>query len=56
MVQLERAKHLLELSSVNQPASHNAVAARHLQSAINELKLQMQEDAKAKAAALKGKK
>ena len=54
MIQLERAKHLLELSSVNQPASHNATAAHHLQSAINELKLELQENAKSKAAASAG--
>jgi hypothetical protein len=50
MVQLERAKHLLEISSVNEPAGHKAVAARHLQSAINELKMEMKEHAKAKHA------
>ena len=54
IIQLERAKHLLELSSVNQPASHNATAARHLQSAIHELKLELQENAKSKAAASAG--
>ena len=54
MIQLERAKHLLELSSVDQPASHNAIAARHLQSAIHELKLELQENAKGKAAASAG--
>ena len=51
MIQLERAKHLLELSSVDKPASHNAIAAHHLQSAISELKLELQENAKGKAAA-----
>jgi hypothetical protein len=39
MHQLERAKHLLEMSSQNDHSSHEAIAARHLQTAINELKL-----------------
>lgn len=50
MLLLDRTKHLLELSSVNEPAGHKAVAARHLESAINELKMEMREHAKAKHA------
>lgn len=46
MQQLERAKHLLNLSAGNDHASHSAVAARHIQVAINELKMELQEKAK----------
>ena len=48
LFELERTKHELELSSLGEPAGHKAVAARHLQSAINELKLEMKQRAKGK--------
>jgi len=41
MQQLERAQHLLELAAGNDPGSHSAVAARHIQMAINELRLEV---------------
>jgi hypothetical protein len=49
--QLERAAHLLEMSSQNDYNSHEAVAARHLHTAINELKLEAKKNAQAKQAA-----
>jgi hypothetical protein len=48
--QLERAKHVLELSAGNDRRSRSAVAARHIQFAINELKIEMEEKAKEPAA------
>ncbi len=48
---LERAEHLLEMSSHNDRSSHQAVAARHLRAAINELKLEVMKSAQAKSAA-----
>jgi hypothetical protein len=48
--QLERARHILELSAGNDRASHSAVAARHLQVAINELNMELKEKAKGPAA------
>ncbi len=45
---LERAKHLLEMSAQNDHSSHEAIAARHLQAAINELKLEALKNAQAK--------
>ena len=50
MHELERAKHLLEMSSQNDHSSHEAIAARHLQTAINELKLEAKGNARAKRA------
>jgi hypothetical protein len=47
--QLERAAHLLEMSSQNDHSSHEAVAARHLHTAINELKLEASKNAEAKS-------
>jgi hypothetical protein len=43
--QLERVKHRFELSAGNDRGSHSALAARHIQTAINEIKLEMQEEA-----------
>jgi hypothetical protein len=40
MQQLERAEHLLEMSSHDDRHGHEAIAARHLQAAVNELKLE----------------
>ncbi len=40
--QLQRAQHLLELAAGNDHASPSAVAARHIQMAINEIKLELQ--------------
>ena len=48
--QLERAEHLLEMSSHNDRGSHQAVAARHLRAAINELKLEAMKNAQPKQA------
>jgi len=45
MQQLERAQHLLELAAGNDPGSHSAVAARHIQMAINELRLEVAKQA-----------
>jgi hypothetical protein len=50
MMELQRAQHLLELSAGNDRASHSAVAARHVQMAINELKLELQKRARASTA------
>jgi hypothetical protein len=47
---LERSKHLLEMSAQNDHSSHEAIAARHLQMAINELKLEAMKSAQAKRA------
>jgi hypothetical protein len=43
--QLERVKHRFELSAGNDRGSHSALAARHIQTAINEIKREMQEEA-----------
>jgi len=43
--QLERVKHRFELSAGNDRGSHSALAARHIQTAINEMKREMQEEA-----------
>jgi hypothetical protein len=43
--QLERVKHRFELSAGNDHGSHSALAARHIQTAINEMKREMQEEA-----------
>jgi hypothetical protein len=43
--QLERIKHRFELSAGNDRGSHSALAARHIQTAINEMKREMQEEA-----------
>ncbi len=43
--QLERVKHRFELSAGNDRSSHSALAARHIQTAINEMKREMQEEA-----------
>jgi hypothetical protein len=44
--QLERARHLLDLSAGNNRTSHSAVAARHIEVAITELKMELDEKAK----------
>lgn len=44
--QLEHAEHLLDLAAGNDRRSHSAVAARHIQVAISELKMQLQEKEK----------
>ncbi|MGO9265478.1 MAG: hypothetical protein ACLQBA_11465 [Candidatus Binataceae bacterium] len=40
--QLQRAQHLLEMAAGNDHASPSAFAARHIQMAINEIKLELQ--------------
>ena len=50
MHDLKRAEHLLQMSSQNDRSSHEANAARHLQAAINELKLEAMKNAQAKHA------
>jgi hypothetical protein len=50
MHELERAEHLVEMSARNDHSSHEANAARHLQAAINELKLEAIKNAQAKHA------
>ena len=52
--QLERARHLLDLSAGNDRTSHSAVAARHIQVAITELKMELQERAKGSKTAPSG--
>ena len=52
--QLERVKHRFELSAGNDRGSHSALAARHIQTAINEIKREMQEDAYGKNSTQKG--
>lgn len=52
--QLERVKHRFELSAGNDRGSHSALAARHIQTAINEIKLEMQEEAYGKNATQAG--
>lgn len=47
---LERIKHRFELSAGNDRGSHSALAARHIQTAINEIKREMQEEAYGKKA------
>jgi len=54
MQQLERAKHLLDLASGSNRASHPALAARHIQAAINELKLELAKQAQAGGNGSKG--
>jgi hypothetical protein len=46
--QLERVKRRFELSAGGNRASHSALAARHIQMAINEMKLEIQEQAHGK--------
>jgi len=48
VAQLERIKHRFELSAGNDRGSHSALAARHIQTAINEMKIEMQGDANGK--------
>jgi hypothetical protein len=48
MHDLERAQHLLEMSSQNDRSSHEAVAARHINAAVNELKLEAKMNAQEK--------
>jgi hypothetical protein len=47
---LERSKHLLEMSARNDHSSHEAIAARHLDAAINELKQETKQNAQTKHA------
>jgi hypothetical protein len=48
--QLERAEHMLELSAGTDRTSHSAIAAQHIRTAINELKLEAKKNAQTKHA------
>jgi hypothetical protein len=48
MQELEHAKHFLQMSSQNDHSSHAAIAARHIQTAINELKLEAEKNSREK--------
>ena len=48
MQELEHAKHFLQMSSQNDHGSHAAIAARHIQTAINELKLEAEKNSQEK--------
>ena len=46
--ELERAQHLLEMSSQNDRSGHESAAARHINAAVNELKFEVRKNAKEK--------